>query len=453
VVEGSTATNNGAVSDVNGDIVALSASVGNVANNSDGTWSWSFVTTDGPDESQIVTITANDGQGGLSTAQFTLVVLNAAPEVQAGADTPVVLGETLVVNATFTDPSPVDTHTATIDFGAGTGPAPATVGDNRTVSGSFQYFMPGTYTVTVCVTDDDGETGCDDLVAQVNWLSVMIDIKPGSYPNSINLGSGGSVPVAIFSTPTFDATTVDPTSVTLAKALVQLKGKGTPMASAEDVNGDGLPDLVVHVSTQALQLTGADVNAVLEGVTTAGVYIRGTDTVRIIEPDDDHDGIGNSIDNCIDIANSDQADADADGLGNACDSTPNGDNDGDGVDNLADNCVDSANLDQTDTDGDGWGDACDLCSADPTKVVPGVCDCGAADSDSDGDGTADCNDQCPADPAKLEPGVCGCSVADTDSNGDGTADCNDNCLSTPNPGQTDSDADGVGDACDPTPNG
>jgi len=51
------------------------------------------------------------------------------------------------------------------------------------------------------------------------------------------------MPVAILSTPTFDARTVDSTTVTLASAPVALKGKGRPMTSFEDVNGDGLLDL------------------------------------------------------------------------------------------------------------------------------------------------------------------------------------------------------------------
>lgn len=84
-------------------------------------------------------------------------------------------------------------------------------------------------------------------------LRVQIDIKPGSFPNSINLGSEGTVPMAILSSATFDATTVDPVTVSLASAPVKLKGKGTPMASFEDVDGNGLPDLVVQVSTEALQ--------------------------------------------------------------------------------------------------------------------------------------------------------------------------------------------------------
>jgi hypothetical protein len=114
------------------------------------------------------------------------------------------------------------------------------------------------------------------------FTAVEIDIKPGSFPNSINLGSRGAVPVAIISTAAFDARTVDPTTVTLAGAQVRLRGRGTPMASIEDVNGDGLLDLVVHVSTEALQLSESDTEAILEGQTFGGTRIRGADSVRIV---------------------------------------------------------------------------------------------------------------------------------------------------------------------------
>jgi hypothetical protein len=113
-------------------------------------------------------------------------------------------------------------------------------------------------------------------------IPVDIDIKPGSYPNSINLSSNGTVPVAIFSTPTFDATKVDPLTVTLAGSSVKVKGKGTPMASFEYVNSDSLLDIVVHVSTQALELQGTDTEAVVEGKTLDGTPFIGKDTVRIV---------------------------------------------------------------------------------------------------------------------------------------------------------------------------
>jgi len=113
-------------------------------------------------------------------------------------------------------------------------------------------------------------------------MQVAIDIKPGDFPNAINLRSRGTVPVAILSSPTFDARAVDPTTVTLARAPVQLRGNGAPMASLEDVNGDGLPDLVVHVDTEMLQINATDTEAVLEGMTFDGKRISGKDSIQVV---------------------------------------------------------------------------------------------------------------------------------------------------------------------------
>jgi len=113
-------------------------------------------------------------------------------------------------------------------------------------------------------------------------LEIPIDIKPGSFPNSINLGSGGTVPVAILSTNTFDATGVNPTSITLAGAAVKLKGQGTPQSSTQDINGDARLDLVVHIVTEALQLNSSDTEAVLQGATFGGQCVVGRDTIRVV---------------------------------------------------------------------------------------------------------------------------------------------------------------------------
>ncbi len=112
---------------------------------------------------------------------------------------------------------------------------------------------------------------------------VSIDIKPGSDTNSINLGSNGNIPVAIFGTDTFDVETVDLTTILLAGAGVLERGKnGDLMASFEDINLDGLLDLLVHIDTQALVLSDGDVEALLTGETFGGVSISGTDAIRIV---------------------------------------------------------------------------------------------------------------------------------------------------------------------------
>ena len=63
---------------------------------------------------------------------------------------------------------------------------------------------------------------------------------------------------------------------------MRLKGKGTPMAAFADLNDDGRLDLVVHVSTEALQLSDGDTEAELTGQTFDGLAIAGVDSVRIV---------------------------------------------------------------------------------------------------------------------------------------------------------------------------
>ncbi|MFC1713846.1 hypothetical protein ACFL6S_09265 [Candidatus Poribacteria bacterium] len=114
----------------------------------------------------------------------------------------------------------------------------------------------------------------------------IIDIKPGSDPNSINLGANGVVPVAILSSADFDATTVDPDTVALAGAGVAVRGKGNKsMSHEEDVNGDGLIDLVLQVETENLDPDAfQDGYACLTGTTFDGTEIEGCDEIIIVPP-------------------------------------------------------------------------------------------------------------------------------------------------------------------------
>jgi hypothetical protein len=116
---------------------------------------------------------------------------------------------------------------------------------------------------------------------------VAIDIKPGSYPNTINLGSQGLIPVVIFSSEEFDATTVDPDTVELAGAGVAVRGKSNKyMAHEEDVNGDELLDLVVQVATANLEPDSfQDGYAILTGKTYDGMSIEGQDEITIVPPE------------------------------------------------------------------------------------------------------------------------------------------------------------------------
>jgi hypothetical protein len=128
------------------------------------------------------------------------------------------------------------------------------------------------------------EEALQQAVMWVPLIYVEIDIKPGSYPNSINLGNKGVIPVAILSSADFDATTVDPATIELAGAGVELRGKSDKaMAHEEDVDGDGLIDLVIQITTENLEPGYfQDGYATLTGSTYDGTAIEGSDEINIV---------------------------------------------------------------------------------------------------------------------------------------------------------------------------
>lgn len=107
----------------------------------------------------------------------------------------------------------------------------------------------------------------------------IIDIKPGSFPNSINPKSQGVISVAILTISTFDATTVDPASVEFGPSgALEAHGKG----HIEDANGDGVLDMVLHFRTQDTGIECGDTSAFLTGETFDGQVVQGSNSIRTV---------------------------------------------------------------------------------------------------------------------------------------------------------------------------
>lgn len=170
-----------------------------------------------------VCVTDDDGLRGCDTA--TVTVENAAPVLDDPADAEVDAGEELVVGpVAFGDAGPVDTHTATFDPGDGSGPVPALVDPaTRAVTAAHTYAVDGSYTATVCVTDDDGDTDCTEVDVAVAPVVVPPD-------NAAPVADAGG-PYA----------TVEGTDLVL-DATGSTDADGDDLTFAWDLDGDGEHD-------------------------------------------------------------------------------------------------------------------------------------------------------------------------------------------------------------------
>jgi large repetitive protein len=210
VNEGQTASNSGTYSDVDGDNVAISASVGTVSKTGvgNGTWSWSFNTTDGPAQSQTVTITANDGNGGTETTTFALTVDNVKPTITNVTATNTYAGPlafmTSAISTFFTDPG-ADAPWANV----------LTFSDGGTESGSgsaspitltHRFTTPGCKTVMSKITDKDGafdnfgptpvNVGTGEFLPPVTNTPVTNKLKNGQVlPVKVKLTDCNGAPV------------------------------------------------------------------------------------------------------------------------------------------------------------------------------------------------------------------------------------------------------------------
>jgi hypothetical protein len=98
----------------------------------------------------------------------------------------------------------------------------------------------------------------------------------------MHLGSKGVTPVAILSNGLFDAFGVEPTSVVFAGAAPRKLGNGRPSCSFEDVNGDGVADLLCHVEMKDLALEPGNSQASFTAITTTGIPVTGTAAVTVV---------------------------------------------------------------------------------------------------------------------------------------------------------------------------
>ena len=158
----------------------------------------------------------------------------------------------------------------------------------QSVSNGDLFSMYGKYIevrVTLKASPGGDSPVLSDIRVQPHVIYVDIDIKPGSFPNSINCGNRKEViTVAVLTTADFDALTVDHTTVTFegASEMHVNKKTGVPRRHEVDMDEDGDLDLEFHFRMGDTLLTCESVVGTIIGETYDGIPIEGSDSVRMI---------------------------------------------------------------------------------------------------------------------------------------------------------------------------
>jgi len=153
-----------------------------------------------------------------------------------------------------------------------------------------------------CTISNDGTYfhgfGAHSIGGQVEWeawgqatnpvMIVMVDIKPGSYPNCFNMNGNGVIPVAILGSADFDVTQIDVSTLKFGGLDVRVKGNDKPQCSVEDVSGDfsspegapdGYDDLVCQFVDDPATWSPDDGTATLTGKLYDDTPVTGTDEI------------------------------------------------------------------------------------------------------------------------------------------------------------------------------
>jgi hypothetical protein len=154
-------------------------------------------------------------------------------------------------------------------------------GSSVSVDGSMSVTPVATTTYNLTATGPGGTVRASlTLAVTAPSPGVTIDVKPDDPVNSINTKSNGRIPVAILSSASFDASTkIDVATLTFGHS-----GNEASLAfcNVQQVNADGLLDLLCHFDTQAAAFQPADTSATLKGKTTSGVPFEASDLIRIV---------------------------------------------------------------------------------------------------------------------------------------------------------------------------
>ena len=224
-------------------------------------------------EGDLVTVDIDGGIGGVRSVDTIVAVFGPAPASTVlrqndDAGFPLDPGSTTPYDAridNFRLPA-----TGTYMVGVSSYPRRFTDGGGLT-STSLNSYSNGDYTLVI--------SGVTSPILQIN-----IDIKPGKDDSAapINPKSKGKIPVALLSSPEFNAVTVKINSLRFGPTGSNGASPSSCGRGGEDVNSDGLLDLVCHFDNQRAGFSATDEEGIVKGTTDDGHAFEGRGPLKVV---------------------------------------------------------------------------------------------------------------------------------------------------------------------------
>jgi VCBS repeat-containing protein len=118
------------------------------------------------DGTYTVMLIVDDGDGGVASDSLVVTVENVAPILEPITNQSILVGEVLTLTSAYSDPGVLDTHEVTIDWGDGDTDSLDLEAGLAGFDYAHRFNTTGTYTVTVTIVDNDGES--DKITFSVN---------------------------------------------------------------------------------------------------------------------------------------------------------------------------------------------------------------------------------------------------------------------------------------------
>jgi PKD repeat protein len=232
------------------------------------TWQWSFGDAGAAstvpaahayanDGTFAVAVSATDAGGRTATATSTAMIANAPPVLTLDPGASIASGERFTVRGQVTDAGANDAPWRwNVQWPSGISPTTGAIGHvPGEIVASEALYRAGRWTVPVRVEDADGGIASASIEVLVTRLPVTMKVAPATLPAAER--GNGLLTVTLFTTGTVRASDVDVATVRLAGVPVEARGNGAAHATLEDVNGDGVPELVLKFRRAALRDGGS----------------------------------------------------------------------------------------------------------------------------------------------------------------------------------------------------